>query len=212
MARGRKRISTFMMAFLLVLVLGGATGSVLLFAEQGKTGVPDASPNSLSSGRLVEHAKRLDGTALVFEGEAVGEAMVRGEYAWLHLNDDAYYLKNVEEGAQLGGYNSGMPVWVPAREAAKVTTFGDFRHEGDVVRVQGTFNAACAQHGGDMDIHTTSVAVVRAGHAASDPVRPAKVVWAIALGLFAALLYGVQRRWISVGGGADGAGGHLPPG
>lgn len=206
MARGRRRISAFLMALFLIVVLGGAAGSVLIFGERGRTGVPDVSPNSPSSGRLVEESKRFDGTAVVFEGEAVGEAMTRGEYAWLHLNDDAYYLRNVEEGAELGGYNSGMPVWVPVREAVKVTTFGDFKHEGDVVRVEGTFNAACAEHGGDIDIHATAVAVVRAGHPARDPVRPGKVAWAFGLGLVAALLYAVHRRWIPGGDGASSTG------
>ena len=39
--------------------------------------------------------------------------MVRGDFAWLHLNDDGYYLKNVEEGAGLSGYNTGMPIYLP---------------------------------------------------------------------------------------------------
>lgn len=191
------------MALLLIVVLGGAAGSVLIFGERGRTGVPDVSPNSPSSGQLVEEPKRYDGTAVAFEGEAIGEAMVRGGGAWLHLNDDAYYLRNVEEGALLGGYNSGMPVWIPVREAAKVTTFGDFKHEGDVVRIEGTFNAACAEHGGDIDIHAVTLAVVRTGHAVADPVRPGKVAWALGLGLIAALLFAVQRRWIAGGDGAS---------
>jgi hypothetical protein len=157
------------------------------------SGTPEASPNVYSSGDLVERSEEHDGTIVEFTGEAIGESMVRGEYAWLHLNDDAYYLKNVEEGAELGGYNTGMPVWLPASEARAITYFGDYKHEGDVVTVSGTFNAACAEHGGDMDIHAVTLAVLRTGHTVADPVRPAKVAWALGLGLIAALLYAVQR-------------------
>lgn len=158
-------------------------------------GTPEPSPNTPSSTELVESPKEFDGGAVEFAGEAVGEAMTRGDMAWLHLNDDAYYLKNVEEGAHLGGYNAGMPVWLPAREAEKIEYFGDYKHEGDIVEVYGTFNAACGEHGGDMDIHATSLEVVQTGHVVVDPIHPSKVVWAVGLGLIALALYVANRYW-----------------
>lgn len=152
------------------------------------------SPNSPSSGQLVEKPKEWDGKTVEFTGEAIGEAMVRDDYAWIHLNDDAYYLENVEEGAKLGGYNSGMAVYLPAQLAGEITTFGDYKHEGDVVTVKGTFNAACAEHGGDMDIHADQLVVKIPGHPVVDVVKPWKVGLAIVLSLLAVLLYVLQRR------------------
>jgi hypothetical protein len=152
------------------------------------------SPNDPSSGELVEQPKKYDGTEVTFEGEAIGERMVRGDDAWIHLNDDAYMYKNVEEGAALGGYNSGMPVWLPAELAEKIGIFGDYKHEGDIVRVSGTFNAACAQHGGDMDIHATTLDVTTPGRDALDPVKPWKVVAALGLTLAAAGMWYSERR------------------
>ena len=67
-----------------------------------------------NSATLVENANLWNGRIVAFKGEAIGECMVRGEMAWLHLNDDAYMEKKIEEGAVLGGYNSGHAVWVSA--------------------------------------------------------------------------------------------------
>lgn len=160
-----------------------------------KASDPQKSPNETPSGALVEAPKEWDGKTLSFTGEAIGEGMIRGDHAWIHLNDDAYYLKNVEEGAELGGYNSGMPIWLPTGEAEKITSFGDYKHEGDVVSVEGVFNAACGEHGGDMDIHATRLEIVAKGRHAADPVKPAKLLFAVGLALLAGALFVANRRW-----------------
>lgn len=172
-----------------IALVAVALAAVLGTAGCRAEGTPEPSPNAPSSAGLVEEPKEYDGTEVSFSGEAVGEAMKRGEMAWLHVNDDPYYLKNVEEGAQLGGYNSGMPIWLSAKLAEEVTHFGDYKHEGDIVEVTGTFNAACPQHGGDMDIHATKLTVLETGHDVVDPVHRSKVLWAIGLSLIAALLF-----------------------
>jgi hypothetical protein len=121
--------------------------------------------------------------------------MVRGDMAWIHLNDDVYYLKNVEEGAALGGYNSGMPVWIAADLAERIEIFGDYKHEGDVVEVSGRFNAACSEHGGDMDIHGKTLRMVIPGRRALDPVKPWKAFVALALSVLAVGLWLGDRQW-----------------
>ncbi|MHB1341301.1 MAG: hypothetical protein ACYCX5_06010 [Coriobacteriia bacterium] len=182
-----RRTAKIAVVVLLGLAALGATGC-------RASGAPEPSPNTPSSSGLVEEPKKYDGTQVTFTGEAIAEAMVRGDHAWLHLNDDAYYLKNVEEGAELGGYNTGMPVWIPADEAAKVEFFGDYKHEGDVVTVKGVFNAACPEHGGDMDIHAKTLSITHPGRTAKDPVKPLKLVWAIALSALAGGLWLAQHK------------------
>ena len=152
-----------------------------------------SSPNDPSSAELVEHPKDWDGKTIIFRGEAIAERMVRGDYAWIHLNDDGYYLKNVEEGSGLHGYNSGMPVWLPAELTDEIATYGDYKHEGEVVEVRGTFNAACAIHGGDMDIHATELERVIPGRHAIDAVKPWKIAVALLLALLAAVLWWADR-------------------
>ncbi|MGB4582270.1 MAG: DNA-binding protein [Coriobacteriia bacterium] len=148
---------------------------------------------SVSSGELVERPKDFDGDTVIFTGEAIGEAMVRGDMAWLHLNDDAYMEHNVEDGADLDGYNSGHAVWIDADLAAQVTSFGDYDDQGDIVTVTGVFNAACLEHGGDMDIHAVSLEILEAGHPVDDPVSGGKVAWAIGLAALAVGVFFVER-------------------
>ncbi len=186
-----RRLATSMLTIVLLALVLVGTGCAA-------TSAPDASPNTPSSVELVERPQRYDDVTITFEGEAIGEAMVRGEHAWIHVNDDAYHLRNTEEGAPLGGYNSGMAIWVTVRDAERIRTFGDYGHEGDIVRVEGVFHAVCGEHGGDMDIHANSLEVVRRGHRVVDTVKPAKVVWAAVLSVIAGALYVISRnqlRW-----------------
>lgn len=176
------------------LLLLAIAVSSLLASGCREAGTPEPSPNEPSSSSLIEQPKEFDGETVSFRGEAIGEAMRRGEMAWLHVNDDAYYVKNVEEGAQLGGYNTGMPVWIPADLAGQIAYFGDYKHEGDIIEVRGTFNAACAEHGGDMDIHASELEIIEPGHEVVDEVHPDKIVWAAGLSLLAGALFALTRR------------------
>lgn len=178
-------------AVIAVLLLG----LVLLAGGCRAARTPEPSPNEYSSSDLIEAPRELDGIKMRFAGEAIGEAMVRGDMAWIHVNDDTYYLKNVEEGAQLGGYNSGMAIWLPADETEAISFFGAYKHRGDIVEVEGVFNASCGEHGGDMDIHATTLTVVQAGYAVVDEIESGKVVWAVSLALLAFALYLVNRFW-----------------
>ncbi|MDP2183336.1 MAG: hypothetical protein Q8K99_12310 [Actinomycetota bacterium] len=143
------------------------------------------------SAELVERADEFDGTTITFEGEAIGEVMYRGDHAWVHVNDDAYKARNVEEGAALGGYNTGQAFWVPADMARKIEICGDYHHEGDTVRIVGVFNAACSEHGGDMDIHATAVEVVTPGHHVNDPIE----YWKWYLAALSVLGTGLSFAW-----------------
>lgn len=153
-----------------------------------------STPLEASSSTLVEEAKKWDGRKVIFTGEAVGEVMVRGRKCWIHLNDDAYMWKNIEEGAKLGGYNRGQAVWVDAELSRKIAYYGNYLHDGDIVKVTGTFYSVCREHGGDMDIHADTLEVVRAGYPVAHIVNYRRA-W---LGLFlfglAGVLLWLRRR------------------
>jgi len=145
-----------------------------------------------SSAELVESPDQFDGRTIEFTGEVVGDIMRRGDMAWIHINDDAYMHRNVEEGAPLGGYNSGHAVWLSADLAEEISYVGDYHNEGDVVTVTGEFRAACPEHGGDMDIHADSLVVVTSGHAVVDPIPGWKPWLALLLSLAAGGFFGMH--------------------
>ncbi|MHB1135281.1 MAG: hypothetical protein ACYCXR_03655 [Coriobacteriia bacterium] len=137
---------------------------LMLLIVAACVGLPSAAEAAdVSSTALIEEPAVWDGRVVTFTGEAVGEAMARGDEVWLHLNDDAYTDGSIATGAEPQGYNSGLPVVVAAQDAEIVTVFGDYRHQGDIVQISGIFNAACPEHGGDMDVHADKISVVRAG-------------------------------------------------
>ncbi len=160
------------------------------YASPTKETPPGAEVNSAS---LVENANAWNGRIVTFTGEAIGESMIRGKMAWVHLNDDAYMEKNIEEGGKLEGYNSGHAVWMSADMAQRILSFGDYKHKGDTVKVTGAFNAACTEHGGDMDIHASSLQVVKSGRHVEHRADKKREVLAAGLFLLAGLLYGFRR-------------------
>jgi hypothetical protein len=119
--------------------------------------------SEVNSAELLNDWEEYDGKEVVFRGEAVGDVMRRGEGAWVTVNDDLYSREARLEAGQLRGGNSGIGVWLPASEAAKIRVLGRYGTRGDFVEVRGTFNADCREHGGDFDIHAHTLTVIEAG-------------------------------------------------
>lgn len=149
------------------------------------------NPNEYSSVALIGAPANFDGDKITFRGEAVGDPMVRTDGAWIHLNDDPYSEKSIPAGGDLAGYNSGLPVWlIDGAQVGQVQRYGSYRAMGDIVEVVGTFNAACLEHGGDMDIHATSLRVVQEGR----EVAIEAPMWKALLALGLAVLVFVMWR------------------
>jgi hypothetical protein len=120
----------------------------------------------LSGADVVALPPGRDGETITLQGEAIGDVLRAGAgHSWVNLLSD---------GVAVG-------VWMPSRDAALVSTLGDFRHQGDTLQVTGVFNAACDQHGGDLDVHAEKVTVVAGGERTTRPVTPWKVVVAVAV-------------------------------
>jgi hypothetical protein len=198
--RGGNIVSlAFLMVGILLSLLSGVAQSQTPGNKIGinpEYGFPtkDTPPGiEVNSASLVENANLWNGRIVTFKGEAIGECMVREKMAWIHLNDDAYMEKNIEEGAALGGYNSGHAVWVSAELAREIRFFGDFKHDGDIAKVSGVFNAACREHGGDMDIHASSMEILLIGHPVRHLVNTNRMMVAAVLFVLAGILYGIRR-------------------
>lgn len=96
---------------------------------------------------LINNAYSLDGKEVAFEGEAIGDKMIRGNFAWINVEDK---------------FNA-FGIWLPANMANTVQFMGNYKTTGDYLRIKGTFHRACKQHGGDMDIHASSIEILKAG-------------------------------------------------
>jgi hypothetical protein len=183
---------------LLMLAFHGAPGRNAGLSLDDNQAYPLPGPDAgavetVNSAALVENAKAWNDRQIQFSGEAIGERMIRGEMAWIHLNEDSYQGKNLEEGGGFSGYNGGQAVWLSARDALRLTVFGDYNHGGDGVTVTGVFHAACREHGGDMDIHATSVSAVTPGHQVTHAFNGGNAIIAVVLCLAAAGLYFLRR-------------------
>jgi endonuclease YncB( thermonuclease family) len=72
--------------------------------------------SAVSINELVSDARVYDGLTVTINGEAVGESMKRGDYSWVNIND---------------GTNA-IGVWLSNEEADKITSYGDYKHIGDI--------------------------------------------------------------------------------
>ncbi|MCM8823992.1 MAG: DNA-binding protein, partial [Candidatus Omnitrophica bacterium] len=41
----------------------------------------------IDSTKLIGNAKEYDGKIIIYEGEVIGDIMLRGKYAWINVND-----------------------------------------------------------------------------------------------------------------------------
>lgn len=85
---------------------------------------------------LTEESERFDGSQVSFGGEVIG-VMVRGGSAWVNILDNGY----------------AIGIWCTAEDAESISFVGDYTHQGDYVSGEGIYHMACAEHGGDADIH-----------------------------------------------------------
>lgn len=109
---------------------------------------------------LIENGKDFDKSNISINGEAIGEALKRGDYTWININD---------------GTNA-IGIYMSTANADKVSNYGGFKQVGDNLEVKGIFNRACKEHGGDMDIHASSVSIVEKGKSTSTNISSNKLI------------------------------------
>ncbi len=117
-----------------------------------------AAAQSISSAELITRAKELDGQVVIYEGEVVGDVMVRGNYAWVNVHDGA----------------NAIGVWVPAELARAVGFTAGYVSKGDWIELEGVFSKACPEHGGDLDIHARQMRVLRPGRPVTERLNIGK--------------------------------------
>lgn len=114
---------------------------------------------------LIENSKKIDSSNITLKGEAIGEGMNRGKYSWVNISDGS----------------TAMGIWIESTLANNIKNYGKYGYKGDLVKINGTFNRACSEHGGDMDIHANSVEIIKAGGSITIPISNSKKVIALLL-------------------------------
>lgn len=153
-------------------------------------------PLTVTAEELIECPDVYDGRQVRYRGEVVRAVLERGPRAWVQLNDDPYALTRgplPEHRTAIGG-NSGVPVSLPADAAAMVEQVGDFRAQGDVLEVLGTFRRGHPDDAGAPAIHAEAVEAVRAGHEVEHDVDPVRAVVAAVATSLALMLSWLARR------------------
>jgi hypothetical protein len=141
-----------------------------------------AYAETISSTDLIEKASYYNNKTVEYQGEVIGDVMVRGDYAWVNLND---------------GINA-IGIWAKKDLLAGLIKYrGDYNYKGDILLVNGIFHRACPQHGGDLDIHLEAVAKIKDGFATPHPLSFRKLIQALAVFIMAlgfAILYNLRRK------------------
>ena len=119
----------------------------------------------ISSVELINRAKEYDGKIVVFSGEAIGDVMLRGDYAWANINDG----------------DNAIGAWLPAELAKEIRLTGSYKQKGDRVEVTGVFHRACPEHGGDLDIHGQALRKISAGRLLNHRLNTGKRNMAVVL-------------------------------
>ena len=112
----------------------------------------------VSSTELIENPKDYNGKQIIYEGEVIAEIMHRRGGVWVNIKDG----------------NNSIGVWMRPELAAIINHKGGYKTKGDILEVKGVFNHACPQHGGDLDIHATSLRKIRDGWQRQEEIIPAK--------------------------------------
>lgn len=119
----------------------------------------DCYAQSIASVELINNAKQYNGNIVVYRGEVIGDIMLRGEYAWINVND---------------GKNA-IGIWTKKELIKDILYTGGYRSRGDIVEITGKFNRSCIEHGGDLDIHAQSITKISLGDKTSHPVNKKEI-------------------------------------
>jgi len=134
-----------------------------------------AQPSTSSD--LLNNAKQYDGKTISYKGEVIGEIMIRGDHAWLHVNDGII----------------AIGIWAPKTMIQDIGYIGDYHKKGDIVDVSGTFHRSCLEHGGDLDIHASEIKKITSGSPVIQPISTKKAYLGVYSLILVLLFYALKK-------------------
>jgi hypothetical protein len=142
---------------------------------------------AVSATDLVERGSQYDGRVVTYQGEVVGDIMRRGKSTVINVHDGTY----------------AIGVWASSWAVSEVTRAGRYSVTGDRVEVRGVFHRACAEHGGDTDIHAETVTVLAPGRRIREPFHTVQAWVTVVLIACALALAGWYRSRSAHAQGGD---------
>jgi len=121
--------------------------------------LPVTCYSQVSSTDLINNAKQYDGKSVNYQGEVIGDVMVRGENAWININDK----------------KNAIGIWLSSGLAKEISFTGSYKFKGDVIEVEGIFHKSCSLHGGDLDIHAKTIKLITKGYGIEEIIPSGKV-------------------------------------
>jgi len=140
----------------------------------------DCYAQPISSVELINNAKNYNGNTIVYQGEVIGDIMLRGEYAWINVND---------------GKNA-IGIWIKKELIKDILYTGSYKSRGDIVEITGTFNRSCLEHGGDLDIHAQLISKISSGSKISQAVNTKAIRFTLGLTCMVLLVF-LLKVWQS---------------
>lgn len=137
-----------------------------------------ASDNITKINDLIEKSASLNNTEITVQGEVIGEALERGENAWININDTT----------------NAIGIWVKQSDVDRIKFYGDYKHKGDIVKVTGVFYKSCPEHGGDVDIHSTNIEIIETGYEVTEEISHIKAIVTAVLFITMLILFMIFRR------------------
>jgi len=130
-----------------------------------------------TSSDLLNNAKQYDGKIITYKGEVIGDVMIRGDHAWLHVNDGSI----------------AIGIWAPKTMIQDIGYIGDYHKKGDIVEVSGIFHRSCLEHGGDLDIHASEIKKIASGSLVIQPISRKKVYIGVYSLMLVLLFYALKK-------------------
>lgn len=149
-------------------------GKIILFL--GITPIISNYAFALTSTELIENSKEYDQQIVSYRGEVVGEVMLRGNSAWINVND---------------GVNA-IGVWTPVDLVKEIKFAGNYKYRGDRVEITGILNRACSEHGGDLDIHAQGITIFKPGYETYRPLNRSRLNLALVFFVLSLILIGLN--------------------
>lgn len=124
---------------------------------------------------LISNPDFFDGKFISVKGELIGDIFDGKNGFWVNMLDS---------GIAIG-------IWLPESEKEKIKFLGMYGVEGDFVNIKGVFYQRCIQHNGDMDIHATSLEILKRGTLKQEEISIEKVIFAFSLGIVSLAAIGI---------------------